>query len=903
MARRPSTVSVASLGPSKEPIESLRPSDAAVALSPSTSGGKLPRSILPTGSIASTKPQDDVAGIDPEELFTKHLITEVKAKQIQLMADAEAKKEELRIMVGERYRDLLQASTSIISIASSAKRVQEALGEARDAILSKRKPSVQNRVSHDGKEDSHLQMLQVLSAHIKLLLDAPEHLWRLIEREKYLQAAWLFLLARVVHRGLIRDDGQDDESWSNHGINILEQFPLIQRQWETVSHFRTQIIHRATLSLRLYDKSCEDTCATLLTLHILESRPLTETLTIYISQRTRTLNTLLSKDLDLPAQSGSGVPVIQLNEHPPEAMITSTKASRSSAKALALIVKSSTQITLEAISQTLGTARKVFASSPSTPSLATRVLENMRLDVQPASIYALPTELLLNTPAVLASLPSSTYLSLLPANIRSYKPFVDLSSVSSSLSQELLRDRLGGWFNQSIANLRGALHKWFASLEVVSGVWKVRSPLRKWLLHSGLHAPELSNVSGLLDEVVGKRIMDIWKAALARAEKEFVQELASLGSDDAEEFYPLCSLYRPSPVPAPPPPGSGPSSLELPFQTYRVRLTLQLGGRTARLHEALRILEDVAASVQQDLARMSTDSESSQRLVSELTEMYCPEAQALCVKVVSALAVSSKELMASPGIDAAMKKLLFHARVANELSTSSPFVSDIGCSQSVGADFREKTNALFEQIIASWGEHIVSVLVSRYTENVMARQAHSGPTNTCPSSPMMECLYSLSSSVHSLGMVHNQSHLMSIAQAMIARFSTAVIRAIDDGTSLGAVQILHDLTFLRHLASKWRNAEIMSLEIAISQARSHLTESSKYDPDRSALECLARTQMLISALLPPVPVSPEEAPKANGEKMAELLAHGVPMVDSQFIPAVELAPLSSRFPLLLVDAS
>lgn len=60
----------------------------------------------------------------------------------------------------------------------------------------------------------------MLSAHIKLLLDAPEHLWRLIEREKYFQAAWLFLLARVVHRALVRND-QDDESWTQHGIDVL----------------------------------------------------------------------------------------------------------------------------------------------------------------------------------------------------------------------------------------------------------------------------------------------------------------------------------------------------------------------------------------------------------------------------------------------------------------------------------------------------------------------------------------------------------------------------------------------------------------------------------------------------------------------------------------------------------
>jgi hypothetical protein len=116
----------------------------------------------------------------------------------------------------------------------------------------------------------HLQILQLLSAHIKLLLDAPEHLWRLIERKKYFQAAWLFLLARVVHRALVRDDDQDEENWSNQGIDVMaspvnafnirtlaepfvqEQFPLVQRQWDAVSHFRTQIIHKATLSLRSY---------------------------------------------------------------------------------------------------------------------------------------------------------------------------------------------------------------------------------------------------------------------------------------------------------------------------------------------------------------------------------------------------------------------------------------------------------------------------------------------------------------------------------------------------------------------------------------------------------------------------------------------------------------------------
>lgn len=105
--------------------------------------------------------------------------------------------------------------------------------------------------------DRHLHALQILAAHMKLLLDAPEHLWRLIERKKFFPAAWLFLLARVIHHALVRSDEQDDETWKSQGVDVLAEFPLIQRQWEVVSHFRSQIIHKATLWLRDASSSVE----------------------------------------------------------------------------------------------------------------------------------------------------------------------------------------------------------------------------------------------------------------------------------------------------------------------------------------------------------------------------------------------------------------------------------------------------------------------------------------------------------------------------------------------------------------------------------------------------------------------------------------------------------------------
>lgn len=71
-----------------------------------------------------------------------------------------------------------------------------------------------------GMLDSYLKMLQSLASHMKLLLDTPEHLWRLIEKKKYLHAAWLFLLARVIHRVLVREDDEDEEGWAAQGIDV-----------------------------------------------------------------------------------------------------------------------------------------------------------------------------------------------------------------------------------------------------------------------------------------------------------------------------------------------------------------------------------------------------------------------------------------------------------------------------------------------------------------------------------------------------------------------------------------------------------------------------------------------------------------------------------------------------------
>ena len=65
-----------------------------------------------------------------------------------------------------------------------------------------------------------LLALQSLAAHLKLLLDTPEHLWRFLERKRYMHGAWLFLLARVIHRSLMDESADEGRAWVDYGIHV-----------------------------------------------------------------------------------------------------------------------------------------------------------------------------------------------------------------------------------------------------------------------------------------------------------------------------------------------------------------------------------------------------------------------------------------------------------------------------------------------------------------------------------------------------------------------------------------------------------------------------------------------------------------------------------------------------------
>jgi len=190
-------------------------------------------------------------------------------------------------------------------------------------------------------------------------------------------------------------------------------------------------------------------------------------------------------------------------------------------------VRQSVEACLDIITRTARAARTIFKEQETTgKSLMTSVLENIQPTVDPAGLNSLPPELRLSTQLLLSSLPSSTHFLLLPQTIKSYKPYVDLSSTSSTVLPSVLTKRLQDWFQKSCTEFSQALHTWFSKVDGMKEMWRLRSWIRKWLFEAGgLLEYERSHLHRIVDDACKQQLTSIWTAALRGARSGFEKEL------------------------------------------------------------------------------------------------------------------------------------------------------------------------------------------------------------------------------------------------------------------------------------------------------------------------------------------------------------------------------------------
>ncbi|KAG9298438.1 hypothetical protein G9A89_008702 [Geosiphon pyriformis] len=229
--------------------------------------------------------RDLSSNLDADELFVKHSIPELRALERKTRTDIENKKQELRLMVGERYRDLIDAADCIVNMRKCALSIQEELNHMHESCnVNELKSIVGNQIDEDkkGTKDDKKYYLYSSAAQIKLLVDVPEQIWRSLENHKYLNASRLYLIAKLVYKNLQAHN--EDAPFS-----VSTTFPVVQRQWDAVSHFKTQILQKATNFLKVLNQSEQSLAETLSSIMLLDDVTMKDVFKIYLETRTSLL--------------------------------------------------------------------------------------------------------------------------------------------------------------------------------------------------------------------------------------------------------------------------------------------------------------------------------------------------------------------------------------------------------------------------------------------------------------------------------------------------------------------------------------------------------------------------------------------------------------------------------------
>ncbi|EKM48113.1 uncharacterized protein PHACADRAFT_189255, partial [Phanerochaete carnosa HHB-10118-sp] len=570
-----------------------------------------------------------------------------------------------------------------------------------------------------------------------------------------------------------------------------EQFPLVQRQWEAVSQFRSQITHKATLSLREPNLTSSEVCAILLALHLLESRPFAETLNTFLSQRSRCLTNTLSRHKDRMPNGNGGIPELSLPH------MGTMKARIPGAELRD--VRQRLKAVLEVISRTLGSSRIIFLGEANEPPLMRRVIAHIQTSM-PSSSDNLPPEVRLTSQTLLSGLPSSNHFLLLPATIKGYKPYLDAESLSPE-KQARFSNSLADWFGGALQSTRTAMCSWFATLTTVRELWETRTWCRKLIrASSGLHAEEKTVVNGAIDAICRARAVEIWKSVLTSTDAAFHEHLdsglAELGKPsggDVLDAQPVRYLLQAPPISL----SSSHSgkSASASFRQYSNSLEQQISGRTPLLQDVLDTIETRIQALQHDLDTMRGRDEDTQCVWYPMA--YFVLLTYVLHKAASCTAGGALSLAAST-----LRPMVFLARLGDELSSSVGPLTRVGCSASATDNFRERLRKLHEDIMQQWQTYVVDKTLDDYQSHHLSSKVDSqvadasGYDSLRPSAAAVNSVLDLATSLQQFGGLLDPMYSNTRAQQLLEAFSAKFAERFQEcleGSETANVDMTKDL--------------------------------------------------------------------------------------------------------------
>ncbi|KAL8163494.1 UNVERIFIED_CONTAM: Golgi transport complex subunit 1 [Gekko kuhli] len=430
-----------------------------------------------------------------EALFEAHTAAELRAVERQLRAGIEGKREELRQMVGERYRDLIEAADTIAEMRLSAEHLLEAVrGLQQRRARGRAGPTPSAQSSRRGgagmpaREAGAQQIVPqsqekfyCLAAQTQLLLQIPEKIWTAMESSQYLQATQLYLLCCHLH-GILQLD-----SSGTHYSPILACFPILARQVAASSHFRSTILQESKSLLKSKTVLDQAVAEALCSIMLLEDSSPRQALADFLLARKSAIQQLLNQphhDAGIKAQVCSLVELLATTLYQAHALFY--------------------------------TLPEGMPSDPSFPSgLLFSALETITSQ-HPAGkgITVLKEETKL-----------STWFKYLPPSITEFQ--LTLRTLAHPISQDYLRDTLQKWINMCKEDIRIGITSLLVYVKSLKGLAGIRDAVWELLTSESMSQNWETVCCRLLDKPIS-----FWEDLLQQLFLDRLQTLTKEGFDN-----------------------------------------------------------------------------------------------------------------------------------------------------------------------------------------------------------------------------------------------------------------------------------------------------------------------------------------------------------------------------------
>ncbi|XP_060147050.1 conserved oligomeric Golgi complex subunit 1 isoform X2 [Globicephala melas] len=419
---------------------------------------------------------------DPAALFESHGAEEIRGLERQVRAEIEHKKEELRQMVGERYRDLIEAADTIGQMRRCAEGLVGAV-KATDQYCSRLRQagSAAPRPPRDPQPQQPSQeKFYSMAAQIKLLLEIPEKIWSSMEASEYLHATQLYLLCCHLHKLL-----QLDPSSSRYSP-VLSRFPILSQQLAAASHFRSAILHESKMLLTCQAVADQAVAEALCSVMLLEESSPRQALADFLLARKAAIQKLLNQQ-----HHGAGV-------------------------------KSQICSLVELLATTLNQAHALFYTLPEgllpDPSLPCGMLLSTLDNITGQH----PTGKSIGV--LQEGMKLCSWFKHLPASVVEFQPA--LRTLARPISQEYLKDTLQKWIHMCNEDIKNGISNLLMYVTSMKGLAAIRDATWELLANESIHHSW---------DVICRRLLDrpllFWEDLMQQLFLDRLQTLTKEGFD------------------------------------------------------------------------------------------------------------------------------------------------------------------------------------------------------------------------------------------------------------------------------------------------------------------------------------------------------------------------------------